>query len=70
MAGPIVVGWVLPIWGVHAVFVMFGLFALMGALVAYFFAIETRGQVLERLSPALSESSSSEAATRLTPGPA
>jgi len=53
MAGPIVVGWILPIWGVNAVFVMFGLSALMGALVAYFFAIETRAQVLEHLSPAL-----------------
>ncbi len=52
MAGPIVVGWVLPHWGINAVFVVFGLFALMGALVAFFFAIETRSQVLERLSPA------------------
>jgi hypothetical protein len=32
--------------------VMFGLFALMGAIVAIFFAVETRAQVLERLSPA------------------
>jgi putative MFS transporter len=52
MAGPIVVGWVLPAWGLNAVFVVFGLFSLMGALVAFFFAIETRAQVLERLSPA------------------
>jgi putative MFS transporter len=52
MAGPIVVGWVLPTWGLNYVFVVFGLFALMGCLVTAFFAIETRGQVLERLSPA------------------
>lgn len=52
MAGPIVVGWVLPHWGLNYVFVVFGLFALMGCLVTAFFAIETRGQVLERLSPA------------------
>lgn len=52
MAGPIAVGWVLPAWGLNAVFVVFGLFSLMGALVAFFFAIETRSQVLERLSPA------------------
>jgi MFS transporter, putative metabolite:H+ symporter len=52
MAGPIVVGWVLPHWGLNAVFVVFGLFALMGCLVTLFFAIETRAQVLERLSPA------------------
>ena len=53
MAGPIAVGWVLPTWGLNAVFVVFGLFSLMGALVALFFAIETRAQVLERLSPAV-----------------
>lgn len=58
MAGPIVVGWVLPHWGINAVFVVFGLFALMGALVAFFFAIETRAQVLETLSPAEAHSAS------------
>ena len=51
MAGPIIVGWILPNWGINAVFVAFGLSALMGAIVAYFFCIETRGQVLEELSP-------------------
>jgi len=52
MVGTTVVGFVLPMWGINAVFVMFGLFALMGATVAFLFAIETRAQVLERLSPA------------------
>jgi putative MFS transporter len=52
MVGTTVVGFVLPYWGINAVFVMFGLFALMGAVVAVFFAIETRGRVLESLSPA------------------
>ena len=51
MVGTAVVGLILPSWGINAVFVMFGLFALMGALVAYFFAIETRAQLLERVSP-------------------
>lgn len=51
MVGTSVVGLVLPLWGINAVFVMFGLFALMGALVTLFFAIETRAQVLEKLSP-------------------
>jgi putative MFS transporter len=51
MVGTTVVGWVLPHWGVNAVFVMFGLFALIGAIVAIFFAVETRAQVLESLSP-------------------
>lgn len=53
MVGTSVVGWVLPHYGINAVFVMFGLFALMGAIVAVFFAIETRAQVLEHVSPAL-----------------
>jgi len=52
MVGTTVVGWVLPHYGVNAVFVMFGLFALMGAIVAVFFAVETRSQVLEQVSPA------------------
>ena len=41
--------------GAQRVFVVFGLFALMGCLVTLFFAIETRGQVLERLSPPVDE---------------
>jgi putative MFS transporter len=51
MAGPIMVGWVLPHWGLNYVFVVFGVFSLLGCLITAFFAIETRGQVLERLSP-------------------
>lgn len=61
MAGPIVVGMILPIWGINAVFVVFGLFSLMGAIVAVFFAIETRSQVLESLSPAHEPSAPSPA---------
>jgi len=53
VVGTTVVGWVLPSFGINAVFVMFGLFALMGAIVTFFFAIETRAQVLERVSPAI-----------------
>jgi MFS transporter, putative metabolite:H+ symporter len=51
VVGTTVVGWVLPNYGINAVFVMFGLFALMGAVVAIFFAVETRAQVLEQVSP-------------------
>jgi putative MFS transporter len=51
MVGTSVVGLILPTWGINAVFVMFGLFALMGAVVTFFFAVETRAQVLERVSP-------------------
>src|SRR5262249_58428525 len=50
--GTYLVGFILPNWGMNAVFVVFGLFALMGAVVTIFFAIETRRQVLEQLSPA------------------
>jgi MFS transporter, putative metabolite:H+ symporter len=52
MVGTTLVGFVLPFWGMNAVYVMFGLFALMGAVVAILMATETRAQVLERLSPA------------------
>jgi putative MFS transporter len=51
MVGTTVVGLILPLWGINAVFVMFGLFALMGAIVTFFFADETRAKVLERVSP-------------------
>lgn len=51
VVGTALVGFVLPSYGINAVFVMFGLFALMGAVVAAWFAVETRAQVLERLSP-------------------
>jgi putative MFS transporter len=52
MVGTTLVGFILPYWGINAVFVVFGLFALLGAVTAIFFAIETRAQVLEQLSPA------------------
>jgi MFS transporter, putative metabolite:H+ symporter len=52
MVGTFVVGLILPVWGSNAVFAVFGGFALVGALVAFFFAIETRAQVLENVSPA------------------
>ncbi len=55
MVGTIMVGIVLPLWGINAVFVMFGLLALMGAVVALVSAVETRGQVLEKVSPASGE---------------
>jgi MFS transporter, putative metabolite:H+ symporter len=64
MVGTFVVGLILPVWGINAVFVVFGCFALMGALVAFFFAVETRGQVLEFVSPA----SGSEQGSPLAPG--
>jgi MFS transporter, putative metabolite:H+ symporter len=48
---PFMVGAVLPIYGINAVFLMFGAFALLGGLITLLFAVETRGRVLEELSP-------------------
>jgi len=35
------------------VFVMFGAVALVGAVICFLFALETRGRVLEELAPVL-----------------
>jgi len=56
VVGPYVVGFVLPHWGLNAVFGVFGLTAIIGAIVCYLFATETKGQVLEILSPPLDPS--------------
>jgi putative MFS transporter len=53
--GPYMVGLILPSAGVNAVFLMFGAFALIGGLVTLAFAVETRGRVLEELSPSISK---------------
>jgi putative MFS transporter len=45
------VGFILPVAGINAVFLMFAGFALFGGLVTLAFAVETRGRVLEELSP-------------------
>jgi putative MFS transporter len=52
MLGPFVVGIVLPKHGPDAVFVMFGIVALIGAAICFLCALETRGKVLEELAPA------------------
>jgi putative MFS transporter len=49
--GPYMVGFILPVAGINAVFLMFAGFALFGGLVTLAFAVETRGRVLEELSP-------------------
>ncbi len=49
--GPILVGLVLAHGSISWVFGMFALVALIGGLVNLFFGIETKGQVLEKLSP-------------------
>ena len=51
VVGPFLVGWVLQAAGLGAVFAMFGVCALIGGTTAALFAIETRGRLLEELSP-------------------
>jgi MFS transporter, putative metabolite:H+ symporter len=53
IAGPIFIGAVLPLAGLKAVFLAFGLFALLGGIVTALFAIESNGRMLEELSPSL-----------------
>jgi putative MFS transporter len=56
-SGPAFIGFVLPLFGLRAVFGAFGALLLVGFAVCALFAIETRGQVLERLSPSLRRAS-------------
>jgi putative MFS transporter len=51
--GPLVVATLLPGWGLNAIFVVFGCVAAFALIVCTVFAIETRGRVLEQLSPQL-----------------
>jgi MFS transporter, putative metabolite:H+ symporter len=55
-AGPAFIGAVLPVYGLKAIFLAFGLLLLVGFAVCFFFAVETCGKVLEQLSPSLSRS--------------
>ena len=49
--GPIVVGTLLPLYGLGPVFIYFGALAILGALITWWFALETAGRELEELSP-------------------
>jgi len=51
MLGPLLVGFIIPRGGPDMVFVVFGCFALAGAIIMALFAHETRGKVLENVSP-------------------
>ena len=50
-AGPIVVGSVIAGFGIQYVFAVFACVLLVGASATALFAIETKGRVLEELSP-------------------
>jgi MFS transporter, putative metabolite:H+ symporter len=49
--GPILVGFIVGDFGIRYVFAAFAAVALVGGLVTLLFAIETKGRVLEELSP-------------------
>lgn len=49
--GPLLVGWLMANLGISSVFVAFAGVVLIGGLATMLFAIETKGQVLEKLSP-------------------
>jgi MFS transporter, putative metabolite:H+ symporter len=49
--GPLVVGFIFGGYGIQYVFVAFAAVAVIGGLITITFAIETRGRVLEELSP-------------------
>jgi putative MFS transporter len=49
--GPILVGWIVGDLGIRYVFSAFAAVALVGGLVTLLFAIETKGKLLEELSP-------------------
>ncbi|MFF2345897.1 MFS transporter [Pseudarthrobacter sp. NPDC058119] len=49
--GPILVGYIVDNYGISFVFTVFAAVALIGGLITIFFAIETKGRVLEELSP-------------------
>jgi len=50
-SGPILVGWVIAGFGIQYVFAVFAGVLLIGSLVTALFAIETKGRILEELSP-------------------
>jgi putative MFS transporter len=51
IVGPTIVGFTLGYSNVGVVYLMFGIVSLLGALTIIVFAVETRGKILEELSP-------------------
>jgi putative MFS transporter len=49
--GPLLVGWVVGNYSINYVFVGFGAVRAIGGVICLLFAIETKGRVLEELSP-------------------
>ncbi|HUB94419.1 MAG TPA: MFS transporter [Stellaceae bacterium] len=55
VVGPFFIGFIIPIAGLGAVFLVMGVGVIIGGLTCIFFADETRGQVLEEVSPSQAE---------------
>ena len=51
VVSPALIGYVVPAFGINAMFLLFALCALLGALACAVGAVETRGQVLEVIAP-------------------
>jgi MFS transporter, putative metabolite:H+ symporter len=51
IVGPIVVGWLLPLYGIAGVFLFYTVVSIVGGIVCWLGAIESKGRVLEELSP-------------------
>ena len=49
--GPLLVGWVVGSYSINYVFVVFGIVLVIGGVICLLFATETKGRVLEELSP-------------------
>ena len=49
--GPLLVGWVVGNYSINYVFLVFGIVLSFGGIICVLFAIETKGRVLEELSP-------------------
>ncbi len=53
IVGPVFLGKAIPIIGLNHVYAVFAVFGIIGGLTVIFFAVETKGKVLEVLSPSL-----------------
>lgn len=49
--GPLLVGWVVGSYSINYVFVVFGIVLAIGGVICLLFVPETKGRVLEELSP-------------------
>jgi putative MFS transporter len=53
IVGPIFLGWAIPVIGLNHAYLVYACFGVVGGLTVIFVAIETKGKVLEVLSPSL-----------------